>query len=72
MLNLKTTIRDYLVSTIDLEFEHIGGRYETAIYPIVDRRPSFGEVWRRRYATEEEAEKGHAEVCRRVEAGELP
>lgn len=76
MLNLKTFVRDRCVSTVELPMgPYPGGyNYETLVFEADGHRitdfsgvPGFGA----RYRTEEEARRGHAKVCERLEAGEL-
>jgi hypothetical protein len=81
VLNLKTFVRDRCVSTVELPMgPYPGGyNYETLVFkadghrisdfagvPVFAGVPGFGA----RYRTEEEARRGHAKVCERLEAGE--
>ena len=56
---------DYFVSTVQLTIEHpwnneTGGYwYETMIFPVVDGKTNFCEIYCDRYKTEQEAVRGH-------------
>ena len=61
--DLKTTVGNYLVSTVDLginhSFDEIPLYYETMIFPITDGEVNYFDVYCDRYTTEEEAKEGH-------------
>ena len=61
--DLKTTVDNYLVSTVDLginhSFDDIPLYYETMIFKIKDGEVDFTDVYCERYTTEEEAREGH-------------
>lgn len=63
--DLKTTVNNYLVSTVDLGIDHqyMAGLpplyYETMICKIKDGEVDFTDVYCERYTTEEEARRGH-------------
>src|SRR5205085_3381625 len=52
----------FCVSTVKLSVEHHGGKwYETYIFPSNGKKiTTWQEVWGQRYATQAEAEAGHA------------
>jgi len=67
----RTTVGDKWISTVFLALNHgMGGEpllYETLIAPIVDGVPDMGAAdIPARYATREEAEKGHDEFVRKA------
>jgi hypothetical protein len=72
-LALRDYIGDYAVSTVSLSIEHSGGTwYETYIFPAEGEEiVEWIEVWGVRYATRDEAAKGHADTCAKLKAGEL-
>lgn len=44
-----------MLSTVDLVFEHIGGRFETMLFPYDGDEVNWGELYCQRYRTKEEA-----------------
>ncbi len=74
--NLKTEIKGYLISTVDLGLDHSFGigkplYYETMIFTKNDEDISFHELYCKRYSTEEEAKKGHQVAISLVKEGKL-
>ena len=63
--DLKTTVGDYLVSTVDLGLDHSFGIGEPLYYETMIFRKDHNhknnqfEYYQERYSTEEEARKGH-------------
>lgn len=63
--DLKTTVGDYQVSTVDLGINHQFDEnlpplyYETMIFPIANGEVHYLELYCDRYTTEEEAREGH-------------
>lgn len=60
----ETIVRDgkyYLVSTVLLDSMHIGGQYETMVFPCTEagQVTDWGHLTLQRYMTEEEALNGH-------------
>jgi hypothetical protein len=75
-LNLKNFVnsgdKEYCISTVQLPFAHIGGLYETMIFPATGGEISdWGELFMERYETQGEAERGHDVVVAQLQAGEL-
>lgn len=72
-MNEKAFIGDLCVSTVKLFSEHSGGMwFETYIFPANGEKiTGWAEVWGERYATEDEAVAGHADVCSKLRAGTL-
>lgn len=62
--DLETEVGNYLVSTVDLGWDHSFGDdpplyYETMIFTKKDNRIDWGGEYQVKYSTEEEAKKGH-------------
>ncbi len=48
------------------------GIYETSVFPYEDGEPNFtNTLYAKRYDSEEEAKKGHEEVLKKLEKGEV-
>lgn len=73
-LNLKADVvidgEKYMLSTVDLVFEHIGGRFETMFFPYDGDEVNWGELYCQRYCTKEEAVAEHNELLKRLQNGE--
>lgn len=65
MLDLKTEIQDYLISTVELPHPYSGNGYETMIF-IDDNNDSLSN-YQVTYHTEEDAIAGHDDVVAMVE-----
>jgi hypothetical protein len=63
----KTEVGPFLVSTVFLGLDHDGCLYETMVFP----HGNYEDLAVDRYATREEAEKGHAVMVARVRSGEF-
>ena len=64
MLNLKTSISGYTVSTVALPFAMGLDLYETIVF---DKQDAEVDMFTRRYKTYDEAETGHHETADQVE-----
>ena len=74
-LNLKADVvidgEKYMLSTIDLRLEHIGGRFETMLFPYDGDEVNWGVVlYHQRYRTKEEAVVEHNELLKLLQNGE--
>ena len=74
-LNLKADVvidgEKYMLSTVDLVLEHIGGRFETMLFPYDGDEVNWGGVlYYQRYCTKEEAVAEHNELLKRLQNGE--
>ena len=59
-----------MLSTVDLVFEHIGGRFATMLFPYDGDEGNRGELSCQRYRTKEEAVAEHNELLKRLQNGE--
>lgn len=61
---MKTYLRGFVVSTIELPFPHIGGTYESMVFrtDADGNITDWSELLCRRYVTSDAAEKGHSEI----------
>jgi hypothetical protein len=71
---LKTRIKNYLISTVDLGIDHSFGigeplYYETMIFKEVDGQIVGSMGYQERYSTEEESRIGHKKAIEYVESG---
>lgn len=61
----------YLLSTVDLIFCHIGGRFETMIFGYNgDGEINWADLYCNRYQTKEEAIDAHNKLLERLRNGE--
>jgi hypothetical protein len=72
-LNLKTAVGNWVVSTVKLPFALTDEeQYETMVYPGKDGAIiRYKDVYLQRYRREEDAVKGHKQVCKLVESWSL-
>lgn len=58
--------KSFLVSTVELPISNYGYPFETLVFPIKRGKTSMEDIAGNRYKTEEEAKRGHAEMCEEV------
>jgi len=69
---VKVDGREYCVSTVELPFVHIGGGFETMVFPARNGKVTgYGELFCDRYKTASEAAVGHKATVAALEEGRL-
>lgn len=60
----------YLLSTVDLMIEHIGGKFETMLFGYKGNEINLSELYCNRYYNKQAAIAGHNELLERLQNGE--